>query len=375
VKLTSIHRREMNCMVAGFWKDKRVLITGHTGFKGSWLSLWLHILGARVMGVALPPPTTPSLFQLAAIEKDIESEIGDIRHAQTLQTVVAKFRPEIVIHMAAQSMVRASYNNPVETYEVNVMGTVHLLEAIRHVGGVKVVVVVTSDKCYENKEWYWGYRENDRLGGYDPYSNSKGCAELVVSAYRSSFFNPRDLAKHGMRLASARAGNVIGGGDWTADQLLPDIMRAVHENRPVKIRNPHAVRPWQFVLDPLNGYLMLAEYLWNSEQDYIPAWNFGPESASAKTVEWIVERVTTQWGHGATWEGDFQHHPHEAGYLRLDSSLANTVMKWNPALSLEDAVKWVVRWHRSYHDRQDMRALTCEQIQEFQGLAARGLSS
>jgi CDP-glucose 4,6-dehydratase len=357
-----------------FWNQKRVLVTGHTGFKGSWISLWLQQVGAAVVGYALNPPTNPSLFEVADVSKGMESEIGDVCDMGRLLGVFRKHRPEIVIHMAAQTVVRTSYADPVGTYESNVMGTVKVLEAVRQVGGVKACIVVTSDKCYENKEWYWGYRENDRLGGYDPYSNSKGCAELVVSAYRSSFFNPRDLAKHGIRLASARAGNVIGGGDWTADQLLPDIMRAVYENRPVKIRNPHAVRPWQFVLEPLNGYLMLAEYLWNSEQDYISAWNFGPESTSAKPVEWIVDRVTAQWGHGATWEGDFQHHPHEAAYLRLDSSLANTVMKWNPALSLEDALEWVVRWYRAYHDRQGMRALTCDQIQRFQGLSACGLS-
>jgi CDP-glucose 4,6-dehydratase len=359
-------------MITGFWKDKRVLITGHTGFKGSWLSLWLHMLGARVMGVALPPPTIPSLFQLAEIEKDIESEVGDIRYPQTLQRVITKFHPEIVIHMAAQSIVRASYSNPVETYETNVMGTVHLLEAVRHAGGVKAVVVVTSDKCYENKEWAWGYRETDQLGGFDPYSNSKGCAELVTSAYRNSFFPPSDYAQHGVAVATARAGNVIGGGDWTEDQLIPDVMRAFADSRPVLLRSPGSVRPWQFVLEPLSGYLTLAERLYSGGAQYAAGWNFGPGEDHAQTVQWIVERLSSQWGGDAKWGKDTGHHPHEAGYLKLDSSMARTHLGWRSMVSLETGLDWTVEWYRDYHKKADMRTVTVGHIERFMGLTMIG---
>jgi CDP-glucose 4,6-dehydratase len=359
-------------MITGFWKDKRVLITGHTGFKGSWLSLWLHMLGARVMGVALPPPTIPSLFQLAEIEKDIESEVGDIRYPQTLQTVIAKFHPEIVIHMAAQSIVRASYSNPVETYETNVMGTVHLLEAVRHAGGVKAVVVVTSDKCYENKEWAWGYRETDQLGGFDPYSNSKGCAELVTSAYRNSFFPSSGYPKHGVAVATARAGNVIGGGDWTEDQLIPDVIRAFVDGRPVLLRSPGSIRPWQFVLEPLSGYLTLAERLYSGGAQYAAGWNFGPGEDHAQTVQWIVERLSAQWGGAAKWGKDTGHHPHEAGYLKLDSSMARTHLGWRSTVSLETALDWTVEWYQAYHKKADVRMVTMEHIKRFMVFAEDG---
>lgn len=351
-----------------FWKGKRVLVTGHTGFKGSWLCLWLHILGSKVLGVALPPPTVPSLFGLADTEKDMQSEVVDIRDLQVLQAAVSRFRPEIVLHMAAQSIVRASYVNPVETYETNVMGTVHLLEAVRKVGGVKSVVIVTSDKCYENKEWMWGYRETDQLGGFDPYSSSKGCAELVTAAYRNSFFPHHDYAQHGVAVATARAGNVVGGGDWTEDQLIPDVMRAFAEGRPVLLRSPGSIRPWQFVMEPLSGYLTLAEQLYVRGAQYAAGWNFGPGEEHAQTVQWIVERLCAQWGDGAKWSRDGGHHPHEAGYLKLDSSLARGQLGWRSVVSLETALDWTVEWYRAYYMKADMRAITMEQIHRFMDL-------
>lgn len=352
-------------MIASFWKEKRVFITGHTGFKGSWLSLWLNSLGARVLGMALPPPTNPSLFEMSHVKDDIDSVIGDIRHLPTLQAVMTEFNPEIVLHLAAQSVVRASYKNPIETYETNVMGTAHLLEAVRHVRGVKAVVVVTSDKCYENKEWAWGYRETDGLGGFDPYSNSKACTELVAAAYRDSFFSPSTYSQHGVAVATARAGNVIGGGDWTEDQLIPDVMRAFAEGRPVMLRSPAAIRPWQFVLEPLSGYLTLAERLYSDGPQRMLGWNFGPGEDHAQTVEWIVERACTQWGSDAKWSKDTGHHPHEAGYLKLDSSMARTHLGWCSRLSLETALNWTVEWYQAYQNKADMRALTIEHIKRF----------
>lgn len=352
-----------------FWQKKRVLITGHTGFKGSWLSLWLQAIGANLVGYAQNPPTNPSLFEVADVGKGMESEIGDIRDLDRFLGLLDKYRPEIVIHMAAQTVVRASYVDPVETYDSNVMGTVKVLEAIRRVGGVRACVVVTSDKCYENKEWLWGYRESDSLGGYDPYSNSKGCAELVVSAYRNSFFNVKELDRHGVRIATARAGNVIGGGDWTTDQLFPDMVRAFQDSKPVRIRNPHAVRPWQCVLEPLDGYLTLAEYLWNADCDYGQAWNFGPHSDSAKSVGWIVDHVAAKWGQGASWQTDAVDHPHEANYLKLDSSMAAFILKWKPRLTLQQGLDWAVEWYRAYAARSDMRSLTIKQIEQFQQLS------
>jgi CDP-glucose 4,6-dehydratase len=356
-------------MAAPFWSGRKVLITGHTGFKGSWLSLWLHLLGARVMGLALPPPTIPSLFQLADIQKDIDSELGDVRHLQTVIAIVAKFRPEIIIHMAAQSVVRTSYENPVETYETNVMGTVHVLEAARRVSEVKAVVVVTSDKCYENQEWVWGYRETDQLGGFDPYSNSKGCAELVTAAYRNSFFSHRRTAQHQAGVATARAGNVIGGGDWTEDQLIPDAMRGFAKGQAVLLRSPGSVRPWQFVLDPLNGYLKLAERLYSGGLEYGRGWNFGPGEDHSKTVQWIVERLCERWGVGAHWSRDGHDHPHEAGYLKLDSSMAHNHLDWRSMVSLEAALDWTVEWYQEYEKKGDIRGITIEHIKRFMSLS------
>lgn len=347
-------------MRQAFWQGKRVLLTGHTGFKGSWLSLWLQSLGAEVHGLALAPPTTPSLFDEAGVAKGMVSILGDIRDFDVVAKAVAQSRPEIVIHMAAQPLVRYSYDHPVETYATNVMGTVHLLEAVRRVGATKVVVNVTTDKCYENKEWVWGYREDEPMGGHDPYSNSKGCSELVTSAYRCSFFE-----KEGIALASARAGNVIGGGDWALDRLVPDILRAFEARLPVVIRNPHSTRPWQHVLEPLSGYLSLAEHLWTSGQQFAEGWNFGPWDRDNKPVQWIVERLVNKWGDGASWDVIGGDHLHEAAFLKLDISKAQQRLNWSPRWSLETALDRIVEWHRGWRAGLDVSALCHAQIDEY----------
>lgn len=343
-----------------FWRGKRVLLTGHTGFKGSWLSLWLQSMGAEVKGLALEPPTTPSLFVEAKVAQEMVSQIGDIRDYDTVHQAVAVFKPEIVIHMAAQPLVRYSYKNPIETYATNVMGTVHLLEAIRQTGTAKVVVNVTTDKCYENKEWVWGYREDEPMGGFDPYSSSKGCSELVTSAYRRSYF-----AETGIALASARAGNVIGGGDWAEDRLVPDILRAFENNQPVVIRNPNSTRPWQHVLEPLSGYLTIAERLWNEPEVYAEGWNFGPREEDARPVGWIVERMAGKWGGEAAWHIDAGEHPHEANYLKLDISKARQHLSWKPRWDLDTALNKIVAWHQAWLAKADVRALSLEQINQY----------
>jgi len=350
-------------MNAEFWCGKRVLLTGHTGFKGSWLSLWLQSMDAQVVGYALAPPTEPSLFEVAGVGAGMTSVIGDIRDLEHLRAVFAEHKPEIVIHMAAQPLVRYSYAEPVETYSTNVMGTVNLLEAVRGTPGVKAVVNVTTDKCYENREWAWGYRENEAMGGYDPYSSSKGCAELVTAAYRNSFFNSATFnVKHSTAIASARAGNVIGGGDWAEDRLIPDIMRAITQGRSVTIRNPHAIRPWQHVLEPLSGYLKLAQKLYEEGAAYAEGWNFGPNDEDAKPVQWIVEQLTQSWGEGASWLLDGGEHPHEAHYLKLDCSKAKGRLDWHPRWHLDEALKRIVDWQKQYLYGRDMRAVTIEQI-------------
>ena len=350
-------------MNAEFWRGKRVLLTGHTGFKGSWLSLWLQSMGAQVVGYALAPPTEPSLFEVAGVGAGMTSVIGDILDLEHLRSVFAEHKPEIVIHMAAQPLVRYSYAEPVETYSTNVMGTVNLLEAVRGTPGVKAVVNVTTDKCYENREWAWGYRENEAMGGYDPYSSSKGCAELVTAAYRNSFFNSATFnVKHSTAIASARAGNVIGGGDWAEDRLIPDIMRAITQGRSVTIRNPHAIRPWQHVLEPLSGYLKLAQKLYEEGAAYAEGWNFGPNDEDAKPVQWIVEQLTQSWGEGASWLLDGGEHPHEAHYLKLDCSKAKSRLDWHPRWHLDEALKRIVDWQKQYLYGRDMRAVTIEQI-------------
>jgi CDP-glucose 4,6-dehydratase len=348
-----------------FWKGKRVFLTGHTGFKGSWLSIWLHQLGAEVTGYALEPPTDPSLFELAGVHGLLTSVIADVRDYDRLKAELAAARPDIVIHMAAQPLVRDSYKIPVETYAINVMGTVHLLEAVRACPSVRAVVNVTTDKVYENREWAWGYRENEPFGGYDPYSNSKGCSELVTAAYRSSYFNPADYAQHGVALASARAGNVIGGGDWAADRLIPDILRAILADEPVRIRNPYAIRPWQHVLEPLSGYLKLAQNLCTGGVRFAEGWNFGPVDDDARPVEWIVQHMCSTWGEGARYEIDAGEHPHEAHYLKLDCSKARTELEWQPRWSLERALNSIIDWTHAYRGNDDLYQLCVQQIEAF----------
>ncbi len=357
----------------GFWAGKRVLVTGHTGFKGSWLSLWLQRLGAEVAGYSLEPPTEPSLFEVANVADGMCSVIGDIRDYSALRDVVSAHRPEIVFHLAAQALVRHSYRDPIETYGSNVMGTVNLLEAIRRVGGVKAVVNVTSDKCYQNREWVWGYREIERLGGHDPYSNSKACAELVTSAFRDSYFSPDRFGDHGVALASARAGNVIGGGDWAEDRLIPDVMRAILAGEPVRIRNPDAIRPWQHVLEPLAGYLTLAERLYENGPAFAEAWNFGPDESSARPVSWIVEKLVQLWGEEARWELDSGAHPHEAHYLKLDCSKAREHLGIVPRLDLATALEWIVEWNRAWLRGEDMRGMTEQQIMGYAELSSHVL--
>ncbi len=350
-----------------FFQGKRVFVTGHTGFKGSWLSLWLHKLGARVYGYALEPPTQPSLFSLANISELLSlHQIGDVRDYSSLTAAVQQVKPEIVIHMAAQSLVRVSYAIPVDTYATNVMGTVNLLEAVRHCSSVRAVVNVTSDKCYENREWLWGYRENEAMGGFDPYSSSKGCAELITAAYRQSFFNSQQYEKHGIALASARAGNVIGGGDWASDRLIPDIIRAIISGNYVRIRNPNAIRPWQHVLEPLSGYLTLAQKMYEKGADYSESWNFGPADEDARTVEWIVQRMCEQWGGGADYEIDTDNHPHEAHYLKLDCSKARMRLGWHPRWDLNTALQAITEWTKVYCAQGSVRAACLHQIISYE---------
>lgn len=353
-------------MDSAFWKGKKVFITGHTGFKGSWLCLWLHKVGAKVTGYALNPQTEPSLFELCNVSEMVDSVIADIRKRDELTEAMLTASPEIVIHLAAQPLVRDSYKNPVETYEINVMGTVNLFEAVRNCKTVKAVVNVTTDKCYENKEWVWGYRENEPFGGYDPYSNSKACSELVTAAYRNSFFNPKDYSIHGVAVASARAGNVIGGGDWAADRLIPDCIRAIRNGENIIIRNPNAIRPWQHVLEPLSGYLMLAQKLWQEGAAYAEGWNFGPNDEDAKPVSWIVDRLTKAWSEGASWVVDGGVHPHEATYLKLDCSKAHARLGWQPRWSLESAIDAIVEWQKAQLASADMRTVTLAQIARYQ---------
>lgn len=352
-------------MSSSFWAGKKVFVTGHTGFKGSWLCLWLQHLGAQVTGYALQPPTRPSLFDVAEVAHGMDSIIGDVRDGEGLFGAMSDAVPEIVIHMAAQPLVRYSYTNPVETYGTNVMGTVYVLEAVRKVPSVRAVVNVTSDKCYENREWVWGYREDESMGGFDPYSNSKGCAELVTAAYRNSFFNPAKYDKHQVALATARSGNVIGGGDWAENRLIPDILRAVSENQPVLIRKPHAIRPWQHVLEPLSGYMQLAELLHREGCSYAEAWNFGPAYEDTKPVRWIVDQVIQQWGDKATWMLDGTEHPHEAHYLKLDCSKARTRLGWRPRWELAQSLERIVAWQRAYLSGREMRRFSLDQIKEF----------
>jgi CDP-glucose 4,6-dehydratase len=345
-----------------FWDGRRVFVTGHTGFKGSWLLLLLKQLGADVRGYSLPPPTEPSLFELLELDKACRHEEGDVRDLAQLQESLGRARPEIVIHMAAQPLVRASYANPVETYAVNVMGTVHLLEACRNVETVRSVVVVTTDKCYDNQGWVWGYRETDRLGGADPYSNSKAACELAVDAYRRSFFNPERDGSPGV--ASARAGNVIGGGDFAEDRLVPDAVRAFMAGIPLSIRNPLAIRPWQHVLEPLCGYLLLAERLHGSAA-FASGWNFGPRTDESRSVQDVADTLAAHWGEGAGWVQDPAEHPHEAATLKLDSTKARLELGWEPRLTVEEALELTARWYMAFGRHEEMREITERQVRDY----------
>lgn len=350
-------------VITDFWRRKKVLVTGHTGFKGSWLSLWLQKLGASVCGLALQPNTVPSLFELANVAEGMESHIGDIRDYSVVEKLLSKFNPNIIIHMAAQPLVRYSYDNPVETYATNVMGTVNLLDAARKCTDLKAFVNVTTDKCYENKEWIWGYRENEAVGGYDPYSNSKGCSELVTNAYRDSFYQHLEKG-----LASARAGNVIGGGDWAQDRLIADIMRSITAGEKVCIRNPKAIRPWQHVLEPLSGYLQLAEKLFCDPSGYSQAWNFGPYPHEAANVEHIVKTLFSFWdGANKGWElEENKQNPHEANFLKLDISKALGELAWQPKLSLDETLQWVVAWYQGWQANENMQDFTLQQINQYE---------
>lgn len=349
-----------------FWNNKKVLLTGHTGFKGSWLSLWLQKLNANVIGFSKSVPTNPSLFELADIESGMISIMGNVCDYDKLEEAIKEHEPEIVIHMAAQAILRESYHNPIETYATNVMGTVNLLESTRKVGNVRVILNVTTDKCYEPNDSLEGHLETDRLGGYDPYSNSKACSELVTSSFRNSFFNPKEYKKHGVSLATCRAGNVIGGGDWGKDRLIPDIMRGILNNETIKIRNPNSTRPWQHVLDPLNGYLSLAEKLWSSGAEFSEGWNFGPLESDEKPVRWIVEKLTRQWSDNIKWDIDNSVNLHEENYLRLDCLKASSRLGWTPKLSLEQGLEWTTEWYKQYKQNNDMRDITEQQIEKFQ---------
>lgn len=353
-----------------FWAGRSVFITGHTGFKGAWMSLLLSQLGARVSGFALAPENGHDLFAVADVERDVRHRIGDVRDLSELRKAVGEAQPTVVFHMAAQALVRSSYQEPVTTYETNVMGTVNLLEVVRHAPEVQAVVVVTSDKCYDNREWPWGYRETDRLGGRDPYSNSKACAELVTAAYRSSFFEDNAAA----RIATARAGNVIGGGDWARDRLIPDAMRAFMAREPLLIRNPRSIRPWQHVLDPVAAYLLLAERLVTGARRFEGSWNFGPSAEGDSPVEYIASQLVHHWGNGSQWERDETAQQHEATSLKLDCSKARAQLGWRPMFDLNSALRQTVEWYRAYEAGSDMRAITLAQIsQALNSGAARAI--
>jgi len=352
-----------------FWTNKRVLITGHTGFKGSWLSLWLQLLGAEVTGYSLPPPTVPSLYELADVKYGMNSIEGDILDFRRVKELIKTCNPDIVIHMAAQSLVRHGYQFPLETFSTNIMGTVHLLEAIRQAGEARVIINVTSDKCYENNTPQAAYVETDAIGGFDPYSCSKGCSELITASYRNSFFNKRGTNDPYVALASVRAGNVIGGGDWAEDRLIPDIMRALIGNRQIRIRYPQAIRPWQYVLEPLNGYLILAEKLYLEGPGYSEAWNFGPYNPEDRCVSWIAAYINRLWGKNACNITDNMNQPHEANCLRLDSSKAKSRLRWATKLTIEDALKWTVDWYKTYQENPSLLAkTTITQIKDYSGL-------
>ena len=342
-----------------FWIGKRVFLTGHTGFKGSWISLWLSLLGAEVRGYALRPSSSPSLFNEAKVGKVIDSNIGDIRDQDALSESLIEFSPDILIHMAAQPLVRYSYDEPIETYEVNVIGTAKVLEVARNCDHLKAIINITTDKCYENDGRVKGYKEDDPMGGYDPYSSSKGCAELVTSAYRRSF-----LQEQGIGLASVRAGNVIGGGDWADDRLIPDILRSFEKNEPVVIRNPKATRPWQHVLEPLSGYLVLAQKMYNNQNKYAEAWNFGPNEQDVKPVDWVLDKMISKWS-DSSWKLDQNSNPYEAGFLKLDISKAKSKLDWKPVWELSYTLERIIDWHKAWLNNEDMQAVCLAEIKEY----------
>ncbi len=351
-------------VIPGYWRGKRVFVTGVTGFKGAWLGLWLKQMGAPVRGYSLPPPTSPSLFERARMADQvdwIEADVGDLPR---LTHELDEWKPEVVFHLAAQSLVRVSYEKPLETFETNVMGTAKVLEAVRNAPSVRAVIAVTTDKCYENREWIWPYREVDALGGHDPYSASKACAELVTASYRQALLGDSDAA-----IATARAGNVIGGADWANDRLVPDIVSAIVGHRPAAIRNPASVRPWQHVLEPLSGYLTLAEHLLAQGKPFGEAWNFGPSSDSIQPVSTVASELCRVWGEGASWTHDATEHPHEAGILALDSSKARSRLGWSPRLDYREAIRWTVEWYKAFHAGGDARTLTLEHIRRYEGLS------
>jgi CDP-glucose 4,6-dehydratase len=350
---------ETDMLNSEFWKGKKVFLTGHSGFKGSWLSIWLNSMGAVVRGYALKPATNPNLFTIAGIENLVTSDFNDIRDYSLLCRSVLEFSPDIVFHMAAQPLVRASYENPLETYEINVMGTTNLLEAVRHCSTIQAVVNITTDKCYENNEWVWGYKETDRIGGRDPYSSSKGCSELVTASYRDSFLSGVNVG-----IATVRSGNVIGGGDWADDRLIPDILRAFESSKSVIIRNPNATRPWQHVLEPLSGYLILAEQLFKNPDEFSEGWNFGPYDQDVRSVDWILDQMTHLWP-GASWKLDLDDNPHEAKLLKLDISKASSILGWTPTWDLDVTLGKIVRWHKHWVQGADMRAECVNEINEF----------
>ena len=349
------------------WKNKKVLLTGHTGFKGSWLSLWLQKLGVDLIGFSKSVPTKPSLFELADVGKNMTSIMGDITSIENITNVVKQHNPEIIVHMAAQSLVHKSYDQPLETFSTNIMGTVNLLEAVRNTSKKCVIINVTSDKCYENQELSRGYKENDPMGGYDPYSSSKGCAELITSSFRNSFFKDSNNKDYDISLASVRAGNVIGGGDWADNRIVPDIMRGILDKKIIKIRNPNSVRPWQYVLEPLRGYLELAEKLYNYKSEYTESWNFGPEIDDAKPVSWLVNEIVEMWGENieVDFDNDDLDHKHETNFLRLDCSKAKSKLKWNPKIKLEEGLKLTVNWYKQYEQTKELREFTENQIEEY----------
>lgn len=352
-----------------FWHGRRVLVTGHTGFKGGWLTILLKSMGAELTGLALPPITEPSLFKCAGVAEGIASYLVDVRDLVAVSDILMTARPEVVFHLAAQAIVSESYRDPVGTYSANIMGTVNVLESVRRCDGVRAVVVVTSDKCYENNEWVWGYRENEPMGGHDPYSSSKGCAELVTSAYRRSFFMPENSS---CGVASVRAGNVIGGGDWSRDRLVPDLVQSFMSGERAIIRKPFAVRPWQHVLEPLTGYLMLAYHLYHDWHNFAEAWNFGPSDDDTRPVQWIAEQLTRRWGGKAGWYAGACEHGHEALTLRLDSGKARARLGWRPRLSLGQTLDFVVDWYKAYNRGRPMRDVTLDQIHSYTSIGGRG---